>query len=31
MLDHVSLRVIDDKRSRVFYDAAFAPLGVSML
>ncbi len=30
MIDHVSLRVRDFKRSRAFYDAAFAPLGVGV-
>ena len=30
-LDHVSLRVRDVARSRAFYDAALAPLGVSVL
>jgi catechol 2,3-dioxygenase-like lactoylglutathione lyase family enzyme len=31
MLDHVSIGVSDLERSRAFYEAAFAPLGVSAL
>ena len=31
MLDHVSLRVSDFKRSRAFYDAALKPIGASAL
>lgn len=31
MLDHVTLSVTDFKRSRAFYDAALAPLGVQRL
>jgi catechol 2,3-dioxygenase-like lactoylglutathione lyase family enzyme len=30
-LDHVSLRVADVARSRAFYSAALAPLGISIL
>ncbi|MEI9965092.1 MAG: VOC family protein [Caulobacteraceae bacterium] len=30
MIDHVSLSVSDFKRSRAFYDAALAPLGVAV-
>ena len=31
MIDHVSLSVSDFKRSRAFYEAALAPLGVQLL
>jgi catechol 2,3-dioxygenase-like lactoylglutathione lyase family enzyme len=31
MLDHVGILVADWTRARAFYDAAFAPLGYSML
>ncbi len=31
MLDHVSLKVADFKASKAFYDAALAPLGLTML
>jgi catechol 2,3-dioxygenase-like lactoylglutathione lyase family enzyme len=31
MIDHVSLKVRDFKTSRAFFDAALAPLGVSVL
>jgi catechol 2,3-dioxygenase-like lactoylglutathione lyase family enzyme len=31
MIDHVSLKVRDFKRSRAFYDAALKPLGASAL
>ena len=31
MLDHITFGVTDFDRSRAFYDAAFAPLGVSRL
>jgi catechol 2,3-dioxygenase-like lactoylglutathione lyase family enzyme len=31
MLDHVSVRVSDFKRSRAFYDAALKPLGAMVL
>jgi len=31
MIDHISLRVSDFKRSKPFYDAALAPLGGAML
>ncbi|MDR3513976.1 MAG: VOC family protein [Caulobacteraceae bacterium] len=30
MLDHISLAIADLARSRAFYDAAFAPLGIGV-
>jgi catechol 2,3-dioxygenase-like lactoylglutathione lyase family enzyme len=31
MIDHVGILVADWNKSRAFYDAAFAPLGITML
>jgi len=31
MIDHIGLRVTDLARSRAFYDAAFAPLGIDVV
>ncbi|WP_165190482.1 VOC family protein [Caulobacter soli] len=31
MIDHIGLRVTDLARSKTFYDAAFAPLGVDIV
>ena len=31
MLDHVSLSVSDTRKSKAFYDAALAPVGVAMM
>lgn len=31
MIDHMNIKVADFERARAFYDAAFAPLGASML
>jgi catechol 2,3-dioxygenase-like lactoylglutathione lyase family enzyme len=31
MLDHVGISVADAKRSKAFYDAAFAPIGIRMI
>jgi catechol 2,3-dioxygenase-like lactoylglutathione lyase family enzyme len=31
MIDHIGLRVADLARSKAFYDAAFAPLGIDVL
>lgn len=31
MIDHVGIAVADTKRSKAFYDAALAPIGISMI
>ena len=31
MLDHVGILVADWDKAKAFYDAAFAPLGISLL
>ncbi|KAA3519996.1 VOC family protein [Agrobacterium vitis] len=31
MIDHMNIKVADFERARAFYDAAFAPLGASLL